>query len=169
MTKKKFGRPTGLHHTYVHDYGPLDSANRRSCRCSFCQHFYESMRPEQVWKHLSDDCKSIPQECQDQVRDDCAAADKGKAALPPAAKRSRSTDQSTINKPSGSNSVPSVAKFTPSSANVTPQAQQELDQKCLRAFVHGGIPFKVIEDPYVLDLLDDLRSKWKVPGTCTAW
>jgi hypothetical protein len=170
MTKNKGGRPVGLHHQYVQDKSQLDTAGRVSCRCVFCPFIYKSMRPEQVWNHVLEQCKEITEESREGARDQYAAS-KGEELKGPAAKRSRSTQPGIpviITSPTSS-AVSSIRRYTPSSGNVTTQAQKDLDIKLLRALVHAGIPLNAIENPYLLDLFKTLREKWKVPGICTAW
>lgn len=160
----KGGRPKGDHHQYVTDLGPLDSNGRRPCTCAFCPYEYESMRPEQVWEHAIHHCKNISGECKAQAIDQVAA--KTTKLQAPAVKRSRTDSQSvkTAASTQSSLSLPSVRAVTPSSGTVTPQAQRELDTLFLRALVHAGVPFNVAEDPFVIDLLQQLRPKWNVPG-----
>ena len=57
-------------------------------------------------------------------------------AAGPKAKRSRGSTAGSL-APKGSPNATSLAKFTPSSGQVTPKLQQELDTKFVRAIVHA--------------------------------
>lgn len=171
MLKNKGGRPVGLHHQYITEKGKLDAAGRVPCRCVFCPFKYKSMRPEQVWNHVLERCKEIPKESRDVARDQFATSKGGELKSPPAGKRLRSMQpefSAQIISPI-TTAVSSIARYTPTSGNVTAQAQKEFDLKLLRAFVHAGIPLSAVDNPYLLDLFQTLREKWKVPGKCTVW
>lgn len=161
-TSKDAGRPRGAHHTYVQNHGQLDSSNRRSCECVYCSFRYESMRPEQVYTHILDHCKAVPEEIRTQAFDELAK--RGPGLTGPQRKRSRTTELRETDSPSRS-SGSSIRQFTPSAGNVPPGHQKELDSLYLRALVHAGIPFNAAENPFVIDLLQTLRPRWKVPGT----
>lgn len=157
----KGGRPRGSHHKYIHNQGDLDVYNRRPCECAYCPHKYESMRPEQVWTHVIDHCKNIPAEVRSAAIDDSAA--KAPELQAPQPKRTR-TGQLRQQESRSSSSGNSIRQFTPSAGNVTPATQKELDSLLLRAFVHAGLPFRVADNPFLVDLLQTLRPKWQVPG-----
>ena len=83
------GRPRGDHSKYITDIGPLDKNKRRDAKCSFCPHKYKSFRPEQIFKHLSDDCRGAAPEVKDQTRDYLAAKHSSLPLQGPAIKRLR--------------------------------------------------------------------------------
>ena len=83
------GRPRGDHSKYITDIGPLDKNKRRDAKCSFCPHKYKSFRPEQIFKHLSDDCRGAAPEVKDQARDDLAAKHSSLPLQGPAIQRLR--------------------------------------------------------------------------------
>lgn len=161
MLKNRGGRPTGLHHKYLGDKGELDSAGRRPCSCAYCDHEYPAMRPEQVWKHILDECKGATAETRVAARDDCAS--KAEKAEAPAPKRTRRSEAAATSKSAGSTQR-SAAQYAGSSGAVTPQNQRDFDLQCLRAFVHAGLAFNAVENPYMVDLFQSLRPKWLVPG-----
>lgn len=161
MLKNKGGRPTGLHHKYIGDQGELDKSGRRACSCAYCDHEYPAMRPEQVWKHILDECKGVTSETRNAARDDCAS--KAEKAEAPAPKRTRRSEPAPVSN-CASSVQRSAAQYAGSSGAVTPQNQRDFDLMCLRAFVHAGLAFNAVENPYLVDLFQHLRPKWLVPG-----
>jgi len=62
---------------------------------------------------------------------------------------------------------PKQAKITQHFGSDKPlpsQANDRIDQSLLKAWVMAGIPFEVIENPFILDLLKDLNPGYVLPS-----
>ena len=63
-------RPAGNYHEHCRNFSELDPrTKRKDCKCAYCPHVYISMRPEHVYKHVTEGCtvatKEIKQRCLD--------------------------------------------------------------------------------------------------------
>ena len=64
---KAAGRTPGKFHEHLHQFSGLNRSKRRHCLCKYCPHRYISMRPEDVYKHLTDVCTQIAPELRQKV------------------------------------------------------------------------------------------------------
>ena len=161
------GRPRGPTKDWTRQHGPLNKNGRRDSTCAFCEHKFISTRPEQVHTHLLDECKQVPNETKDQFSEHVANKKGGGPLKAPVGKRLRSGLESSNTSAVASNSRPcGVVAVTPTTAKVTPAVRRELDAKLVRAFVHTGLPFAAVDNPYLLDLLATLRPQYQPPGNC---
>ena len=86
--------------------------------------------------HVLEHCKGMNEEGRAAGRDQLTS--KLEPATGPKAKRSRGSTASSL-APKGSPNATGLAKFTPSSGQVTPKLQQELDMKFMPKFVRGSV------------------------------
>ena len=153
------GRPRGNDHEHIIVHGKLDSHGRGPCQCAHlpCVFQYQNMRSELVWVHVLEHCKGMTDEGRAAVRDQLTS--RLEPAAGPKAKRSRGSTAGSL-APKGSPNATSLAKFTPSSGQVTPKLQQELDTKFVRAIVHAGVSFNAAGNCHSLICCWELALIW---------
>lgn len=148
---------------FITEKSELDKNGRRDSKCCFCPRSFKGTRPDQVLLHITDECKHAPQEVKRLALDRRSNKSGSVALVAPAVKRLRSSSRASSSS-NNSGHAGGIVKHTSSSDRVTDECQKRLDVKAIRAFVHAGIPFHAIEDPYFLDWLSDLRPHYVPPG-----
>ena len=102
--------------------------------------------------HLANECLSCPEEISRYWREKVASRQINytrNSKLPPNSAQTQITDHY-------------------SSDQCLPKSViDRLDKKILKAWVMAGIPFNVIENPFVLDLFKDLRPSYSPPSRTT--
>ncbi|CAB5198560.1 unnamed protein product [Rhizophagus irregularis] len=125
--------------------------------CFYCKTKWSRGKPQKMEVHLANECIQYPEEISRYWRENIANRQttysrnnqKLLSSQPPYSTQTQITDHYKSDQ--------SLPKFV----------VDRLDKKILKAWVMAGIPFNVIENPFVLDLFKDLNPGYSPPSRTT--
>lgn len=125
--------------------------------CFYCKTKWSRGKPQKMEVHLANECIQCPEEISRYWRENIANRQtiysrnnqKLLSSQPPYSTQTQITDHYKSDQ--------SLPKFV----------VDRLDKKILKAWVMAGIPFNVIENPFVLDLFKDLNPGYSPPSRTT--
>ncbi|CAG8755942.1 ribonuclease H-like domain-containing protein [Rhizophagus irregularis DAOM 181602=DAOM 197198] len=125
--------------------------------CFYCKTKWSRGKPQKMEVHLANECIQCPEEISIYWRENIANRQttysrnnqKLLSSQPPYSTQTQITDHYKSDQ--------SLPKFV----------VDRLDKKILKAWVMAGIPFNVIENPFVLDLFKDLNPGYSPPSRTT--
>jgi hypothetical protein len=124
--------------------------------CTYCKTKWSRGKPQKMEAHLANECLPCPEEISRYWRERVANRQtnynrnsNSLLSQPPNSSQTQITDHYSTNQ-----SLPK-------------SVVDRLDKKILKAWVMAGIPFNVIENPFVLDLFKDLRPGYSPPSRTT--
>lgn len=112
--------------------------------CHYCKKEWSRGRPVALKAHLANECSECPEEISEYWKD--------KLAENMANYTRKKQDQTQTSQPRSDDPLP-------------PEISSHIDHSLLKAWVMAGIPFEVIENPFILDLFKNLNPAY-VPLLC---
>jgi hypothetical protein len=149
--------------------GASKASKRNPYKCKYCPAVINRSENAVLAKHLLDSCPSVSPEIQ---RDVQALVQEAQAGLPPglplpgtnrrALKASGRATSSAVSQGSsgGQADMRAFAARQPSAAEV-----ETMNTKLLRLLVMTGVSFHVVDSPYFLDFVQELRPMYIPAGT----
>ena len=125
------------------DHNPTKHAGHYDARCKFCNYYWKTGVVKQLQVHLARDCEGVD-------------SDVKNAFMLIVAKRDGLD-----------NDIEAEAFETniDSESNELSEEQRALiDRSILKAFVMCGLPFQIIENPYFINMMKNLRLNYKPPS-----
>ena len=153
--KKPSGRPQS--EVWKHyEKKPLKSAGHFSAKCNYCKNFWPRGHPHQLEEHLANNCKECPEIVQAFYLGVVSSRDFGSedTAIPLSEhnkKRKIQADQREL-----------TDWFE--SAKITPQKEASITQALVRVFTCCGIPFSIVENPFFIEFLHEMRPGYVPPS-----
>jgi len=123
--------------------------------CYYCQKNWSRGQPGVLKAHLANDCTSCPEEISNYWRDKLSenkityTRNSQKPPTQPLQKQLKITQHFGSDKP------------------LPFQVNSRIDRSLLKAWVIAGIPFEVIENPFIVDLIKDLNPGYIPPSRST--
>jgi len=124
--------------------------------CHYCKKEWARGKPAALKSHLANECSPCPEDISEYWRDKLTE------------NKTNYTRHSSQN--FSKQAPPKQAKITQhfgSGAPLPSQVNDRIDRSLLKAWVMAGIPFKVIENPFIVDLLKDLNPGYVPPSRTT--
>src|ERR1051325_4585138 len=116
------------------------NAGHYKATCYHCDKIWPRGKPSTLKAHLANECPDVPEDISQYWHDKLAKND--------------------INNYTRS---PHLQQFQP----LPLQISIRIDQSLLKAWVMGGIPFEVVENPFVVDLYKELNPAYVLPSRTT--
>jgi hypothetical protein len=136
-----------------YEKGSVKSNGHYEAICLHCKTVWSRGKPQKMEAHLANECLLCPEEISNYWCKKVA---------------NRQTNYIRKSKPQLLNSTQTqITDHYLSNQPLPKSVVDKLDQKILKAWVIAGIPFNVIENPFVLDLLKDLRPGYSPPSRTT--
>lgn len=127
--------------------------------CHYCKKGWARGKPAILKAHLANECLPCPEEISKYWREKLIESQVNYTRRP-----STQNDDIPIQLP------PKQVKITQHFGSDKPlpsQVNDRIDQTLLKAWVMAGIPFEVIENPFIMDLFKDLNSGYIPPSRFT--
>ncbi|GBC50085.2 ribonuclease H-like domain-containing protein [Rhizophagus irregularis DAOM 181602=DAOM 197198] len=136
---------------------PLKSAGHFSAKCNYCKTFWACGHPQQLEEHLANNCKECPELVYAFYLGVVSSRDFGSedASIPSPEnnkKRKIQVEQREL-----------TDWFE--SAKITPQKEASITRALVCAFTCCGISFSIIENPFFIEFLHEMRPGY-VPPSC---
>src|ERR1044072_8076356 len=126
--------------------------------CSHCKSKWSREKPQEMEAHLANKCLLCPEEISRYWCERVATREtnytRNSKLLPSLPQPPNSTQSQITDHYSSDQSLPK-------------SVVNRLDKKVLKAWVIAGIPFNVIENPFILDLFKDLKPGYSLPSRTT--
>lgn len=129
-----------------------NSKGHYSAKCHYCSKFFDVGYPWKLEKHLAKECGG----CNREIR---------KYYLDVIAKKQTKTVKKKESNQISSNKQEqlSLSEFY-ESTTLTTERNDNINRALIRAFVMCGIPFNIIQNPYFIELLRQLRPAYTPPN-----
>lgn len=132
---------------------PLKSVGHYSAKCTYCAKYWPRGTPNELETHLANDCKAASEYIRSFYLGVVSARNFGNEASLSNSNKKRKTqnsEQREITEWCESTTLPSskIASIT---------------RALLRAFVCCGIPFSVIQNPFFIEFLNEIRPGYEPP------
>ena len=121
--------------------------------CYYCSNGWARGKPSTLKAHLANNCVSCPDNIRKYWQDKLADNN---------IKYTRSLKDLPVTK-----EQQKITHHFGSSLPLSPQKNKRIDHTLLKAWIMAGIPFDVIENPFVLDLFKELNSGYTPPSRFT--
>lgn len=125
------------------DYNATKHAGHYDAKCKFCDCYWKSGAVKKLQNHLARDCEGVDSNV-------------------------KNTYMLIVAKRDGVNDDRESEIFErniDSESNILSEEQTALiDRSMLKAFVMCGLPFQIIENPYFINMMRNLRSNYKPPS-----
>ncbi|PKY22967.1 hypothetical protein RhiirB3_386840 [Rhizophagus irregularis] len=159
-SQQKEKKPSGRSQSEVWKHfekKPLKSASHFSAKCNYCKTFWARGHPQQLEEHLANNCKECPELVYAFYLGVVSSRDFGSedASIPSPEnnkKRKIQVEQREL-----------TDWFE--SAKITPQKEASITQVLVYAFTCCGISFSIIENPFFIEFLHEMRPGY-VPPSC---
>lgn len=128
--------------------------------CCHCKKEWARGKPAALKAHLANECLPCPEEISRYWREKLI-----ESKVNYTRRLSVQNDDDVLMQP-----LPTQSKITQHFGLNTPlssQASNRIDQSLLKAWVMAGIPFEVIENPFIVDLFKDLNPGYVLPSRFT--
>lgn len=152
--KAQGGRPR----TEIWDYfqsGKLGSAGHYRARCYYCSREWSKGEPTKLEIHLGYECAKCPKNIREYWVTKIIDKQNNYQRTPATKRKKMDSTQTNITNHFKSDEPLPLAE------------QNSLDQAVLKAWVAAGIPFSVIENPFVIDLFMRLNPGYIPPSQAT--
>jgi hypothetical protein len=151
---KKSGRPADK----VWDYflkGNLVSKGHWQATCKFCEFFFKKGCTLDMQEHLGIHCDKVTKKVGDYYSAFIALRDGSNGEPTQAVGKKRKFKHN-----SNQTKLTDHLDFV----NMNHCRQKRIDQALVRAFVCSGIPFRAIENPFIIDLFKELNAGYRPPS-----
>jgi len=136
--------------------GKSSSAGHYSAKCSYCASKWARGEPQKLEAHLALECAYVDDEVRQIYLLRVSNRDQSNEA---------ESDIQTVLKKQKINKQSSISKFFPQSEGGLSEARiNAINSSLLKAFVVCGIPFSVVENPFFIDLLQNLCPNYQPPS-----
>ncbi|GET67050.1 ribonuclease H-like domain-containing protein [Rhizophagus irregularis DAOM 181602=DAOM 197198] len=151
--KKKGGRPQS--EVWRHyEKKPLKSAGHFSAKCNYCRTYWPRGHPNELEDHLANNCREVPELVHSFYLGVVSARDFGRedtfSSPENSKKRKTQVDQREL-----------TDWFE--STNINSQKKASITRALVRAFICCGIPFSIIENPFFIEFLHEMRPGYEPP------
>ena len=114
------------------------NAGHYKATCYHCNKVWARGKPSILKAHLANECLNVPEDIGQYWRDKLARNDTNKYTRSPHLQQPLPT-----------------------------QINNRIDQSLLKAWIMGGIPFEVVENPFIVDLFKELNPAYVLPSRIT--
>jgi hypothetical protein len=135
--------------------GPKVNNGHYQASCFHCNKIYGRGKPATMEAHLANECLHCPEEIRQYWRD--KVANRAINYIRPV---------STTESPYNPNKSLISDHFFPNKA-LPPAVTNRIDTSLIRAWVMAGLPFGIIENPFVIDLFKELNPSYNLPSRTT--
>jgi hypothetical protein len=126
--------------------------NTNDATCVYCPKYWGNGRPGEMEAHLANICPSVPENIKEYWQ-------KMLANKVINYKRTNNTKDSNLRQ---------LDQLNTNQHKILPiYEQNEIDKAVLKAWIATGIPFEVIDNPFMIDLFKQLNSAYNPPGRMT--
>ncbi|GBC39358.2 ribonuclease H-like domain-containing protein [Rhizophagus irregularis DAOM 181602=DAOM 197198] len=151
--KKKGGRPQS--EVWRHyEKKPLKSAGHFLAKCHYCRIYWPRGHPNELEDHLANNCREVPELVHSFYLGVVSARDFGRedtfSSPENSKKRKTQVDQREL-----------TDWFE--STNINSQKKASITRALVRAFICCGIPFSIIENPFFIEFLHEMRLGYEPP------
>ncbi|CAB5366112.1 unnamed protein product [Rhizophagus irregularis] len=151
--KKKGGRPQS--EVWRHyEKKPLKSAGHFSAKCNYCRTYWPRGHPNELEDHLANNCREVPELVHSFYLGVVSARDFGRedtfSSPENSKKRKTQVDQREL-----------TDWFE--STNINSQKKASITRALVRTFICCGIPFSIIENPFFIEFLHEMRPGYEPP------
>jgi hypothetical protein len=140
-----------------YEKGARKSNGHHEAICFYCKTKWARGKPAKMEVHLANECAQCPEEISRYWREIIANRQTN---------YTRNNNKKLLSQPPNSTQTQITDHYRPD--QLLPKSVAErLDKKVLKAWIMAGIPFNVIENPFVLDLFKDLNPGYSPPSRTT--
>jgi hypothetical protein len=155
--KKKTGRPQS--EIWQHyEKNPLKSAGHFSAKCNYCMQFWPRGHPNKLEAHLANNCKKVPEIVRSFYLGVVSSRNFGEE------EDDTTTSENNNKKRKIQDSNQRELTDWYESTNVPPQKVASITRALVRAFVCCGISFSIIENPFFIEFLREMRPGYEPPS-----
>ena len=148
--KKQGGRPQS--EVWQHfERIPLKSAGHFSAKCTYCEKYWSRGTPNELEVHLANNCKEAPEPIRSYYLDAvCARSFEKEDAFSNKKRKTQNSNQRELTEWYDSTTLP-TSKIS------------SITRSLARAFICCGIPFSIIQNPFFLEFLYEMRPGYEPP------
>lgn len=139
------GRPKDKVWQYF-EFNPTKHAGHYDAKCKFCARFWKTGVVKKLQVHLARECEYVETDVKNKFMFIVARRD--------GLNDDREAEAFDTNINDENNQI----------GELTEEQVALLDRSILRVFVMCGIPFKVVENPYFINMIKNLRSNYRLPS-----
>jgi hypothetical protein len=133
---------------------PLKSAGHFSAKCNYCAKYWSRGTPNELEAHLANDCKEVSESIRSFYLGVVSARNFGN--------EDTSTPSPLENKKRKTSNQRELTEWY-EQTNLSPSKTTSITRALVRAFVCCGIPFSVIQNPFFLEFLHEMKPGYEPP------
>jgi len=149
LKKHNGGRSQNMVWQYF-EYSPSRHSGHFCARCKACNREWSNGVVNKLQVHLACECEFVEENVKRRYMYIVSERDGVDESLEAAAYRSNTTQ--------------SLESFWDKNEKLSKECSAVIDRSILKAFVVCGIPFRVIESPFFINMLKNLRSNYNPPS-----
>jgi hypothetical protein len=155
--KNKGGRPPKPIWRYFErsEYDATAGGKRADGTCNFCHQVFPKASPATLEAHIAHECKAVEQGVRDAIRVELASD------APPLEAGATAGNRTVLKKRSIGNTV---ARHFGSAHPFTDRDQERFNFLLLRAFIDSGASFRMADNPFFLQWVDEVSSQRYTPA-----